>query len=334
MALEIDPKSPGRSSSLWLPTAGIRERYQEVHNWLIAGAKIHAAPRILNFAVDLHSSEAVDNRFTSLIADNGIPEEYSDHQGHGDGIALAKVTRRQRKLAARAGYPFKGHAITMAKSWDTGHQGADLKNSYDLLKEAALKWGLVTLPSTRTVDELRYGLPRDQMVKELRPFIEKLHEGFGIALLPEGSVEAGRLRLGATSGEDIKGMQKVTNNNLIDFYQLAKRVGKRTGKKPFFAPSAFHGSYRFIESIPGKEPKLTKLGKRMLFMAAIGLPLGRFRIQATMLMPFTEEEIIADLGSKWVEDGEAFNTYAMKKIAIALPPQARGYYGEQLKSAA
>lgn len=331
MAVETEQESSRRKSGLWLPAAGIRERLTEVREWLVDGAKVHAAPRILNDAVDLHSSRAVDNRFKLLLVNNGIPEAFSDHQGHGDGIALAKVTRHHRELAARVGHPFQGYAITMAKSWDTGHQGADLKNSYDLLKEAALKWGLVTLPSTRTVDELRYGLSRDQVIAELRPFVEKLHEGFGIALLPEGSVEAGRPRLGAASREDIKGMQKVTNNNLIDFYQLAKKVGKRTGKKPFFAPWAVHGSYRFVESIPGKEPKLTKLGKRVLMMAAIGLPLGPFRIQATLLMPFTEEEIIADLGPKWMEDGDAFNTYAMRKVALGLPPKARGFYGEQLK---
>lgn len=334
MSIETGKESPRRENGLWLPAAGIRERLVEVREWLVEGAKVHAAPRILNYAVDLHSSKAVNNRFAFLMADNGMPEDYSDHQGHGDGIALAKVTRHHRMLAARAGYPFQGYAITMAKSWETGHQGADLKNSYELLKEAALKWGLVTLPSTRTVDELRYGLSRDQVVAELRPFVDKLHEGFGPALLPEGNVEAGRPRLGATSREDIKGMQKVTNNNLIDFYQLAKRAGKRTGKKPFFAPWAVHGSYRFIESIPGKEPKLTKLGKRMLIMAAIGLPLGSLRIQATLLMPFTEDEIIADLGSKWMKDRDTFNTYAMRKVAVALPPKARGYYGEPVEKAA
>lgn len=326
---------------------GVCSPVEKARDRLVDRAQLYVAEnadKAIDNVVYLKASRRVKRRFKKLVAQGGISVPYSDHQGHGDGLALAELTELHCELAGEVGevetaFPLQGYAITMAKSWKTGHQGDDLKNSYELFEKAALKKGLVTIPSTRTVDELRYGLSREHMIAELRPFVEKVRGGFGIALLPEGSIQAGRHPEGK-SKRHIFGAQKVVNNNLIDFFEFIERVAKKHhlgNGQPFYAPWAVHGSYSFIESLPEQEPKLTKYGKTMLFLAALGVPVGRLRlgIKATMLMPFTEEEVIGDLGPEWRKNQEAFNDYAMRKVVKVLPRRAKGYYRKkELRKAA
>lgn len=281
------------------------------------------AGRVIDNLVVVQLTGAVDARINELITQGGTPVVYANHQGHPDGIALAQVSSY---LQGR--YNLPGLAAILASSMSSGQQGAQLKAVYDLLVEAGRKRGLEPIPFTRRKDEERYGMDR-QTARELRPLGEKIREGYGLALLPEGSIQGGRHPEGMGI-EDIYGMQKVNGGGLITFFELANRWSQ--AGKTFFLPVALEGSFRIMQSLEGEvagetgEPKLTRRGKWSLFLAALGIPFGRLKIKATLLTPFTEKEIRGDLGDDWRRDDEGFNAYAMRKLLSALPHAAWGDY--------
>lgn len=323
------------------------------------------AGRIINNLVTINSYKAIDERIQELVEEGDIPIGYADHEGHGDGIAIAKVSGYLRDLTAeprsrfhlprwlhpRPRYCIKGLAIILAKSMVTGDQSEELKDSYDLLVDAGRKKGLEPVPVTREEDQKRYGMTREQIVAELSPLREYLLAGYGMAFLPEGSIQGGR-HPKEKDIEEIYGMQEIKNNNLMTFYRLVKhaahkRVPKKDGR-PFYMPMGIYGSFRIMQSteIPGDKPKLTRRGKWSLVAAALGIPFGVAKIEVQLLMPFTEDEIAEDLGPDWtVSDRqwrdnpearrkvEAFNRYAMEKVLPGIPQKAWGFYGREAESA-
>lgn len=274
------------------------------------------AGRVIDNLVELQSNKDVDRRIQQLIAEGRIPIVYANHQGHFDGVAIPKISSYLRGLTG-----LQGLAVIFAKSMITGHQSEELKSAFDLLIGGGRQSGVEPVPVTREKDQIIYGLSRLQIAAELRPLIRSLRRGFGMAIFPEGSVQGGCHPKGAGI-EDIYGMQEIDNDNLIDFFQLVSKIGK--GKKPFFMPVGLHGSFRIMQKEGGK-PKLTPSGVLSLIAAATGLPFG-LRIQANLLMPFTREEIAADLGMHWMLDSTALNRYAMERIAVGVPDRARGVY--------
>lgn len=285
------------------------------------------AERTMDAHVEINVSPQVNNHFLKLIAEGGVPVLYFNHEGHADGIAISVISAYYRDLAAtqpQVEPSLKGFAIPIAKSMATGDQSQELKQSYDLLKEAAHLKGLEEVPATRIKDGI-YGIDRKEILAEMWPFVRRIRQGYGIALLPEGSVQGGRHPQG-TSREEIYGMQEVKNNNLIGFFDLINKVVGPKGKKPFYFPGGLHGSFRIMEAPEDGKPFLTPLGKLSLAVgASIGVSL--LRIQANMLMPYSEDEIIRDLGENWKEDPIAFNRYAMRKVSLGIPRIARGVYG-------
>lgn len=301
----------------------------------VEGIKDTFASRAMTNIIDFRVTEQAENRAGELIADGEVPIVYANHQSHADGIALVVLAEYLRNLASEIpnGYPLRGLGLILASSMVSGDQSVQLTQIFDLLKSSAKKMGAELIPVTRNKDVIQYGMSRIHSFAETRLIIEKLKEGYGIGFLPEGTVEPGRHREG-DSREKIKGMQEVANNNLIDIFRLAKKVVRRSREaKPFYQPFALHGSFRILECLEGGKPKLTPLGKLSLIMAALGLPCP-LKIQATLLKPFTEEEIVADLGANWIDDSPTFNRYAMERIAPFVPPVARGVYGIHVDSRA
>lgn len=284
------------------------------------------AGRAIDRLVTLESNVAVEGRFQQLIAEGGVPFVYANHQGHADAMAVAIIAKHLRDLTLQPDgkYLVRGLAAILAKSMVSGHQSEELTSTYRLLVGACRQRGVVTIPVTREEDKIRYGMSRDGIASELRPLIRSLRDGYGIAFFPEGSVQGGRHPKGS-SLEDIYGMHEPGNNNLIDFFQLMGRV---TSRKPFFVPVGLNGSYRIMQSEEGGKPKLTPKGKWSLIAAALGIPIGVLSIKANLLMPFTEEEIIRDLGSDWLKDSTAFNRYAMRRLLPGIPTIAGGVYRE------
>ncbi len=313
--MSIEIAIPERVKRAFAPAA------VEVRDFLVA--------RTINAHTDIRATQSVRDRFRELIFQGGVPIVYANHQGHMDGMALAAISEYLRNLASSGPdtYPLKGLVIPIAASIASGDQSEELKETYDSLKGGALRKGFKGFPVTRKKDQIQFGMSRTKIIGELRPFIDGLYEGYGIALLPEGTVQGGR----HPKGEDIEqiyGMQTVQEDNLIDFFQLINRVLGKEGKWPFFMPVGLHGSYRIMQS-PETEgrpkPILTRKGLVSLVIGITGFSL--LKIQANLGMPYTEAELITDRGTaNWMED---FNEYAMKKVIPGIPVVAHGVYAEK-----
>ncbi|HBQ50435.1 hypothetical protein A3B42_00345 [Candidatus Daviesbacteria bacterium RIFCSPLOWO2_01_FULL_38_10] len=279
------------------------------------------AGRAIDNLVIIDSTAVIEGRFQQLIAEGGVPIVYGNHQGHGDGLALANVSGHLRDLTLQDGqYLLRGLAVILAKSMVSGHQSKELTGIYDLVIGACRQRGVVPVSVTREKDREKYGMSREKVAAEVIPLIRSLRKGYGMAFFPEGSVQGGRHPKGS-GVEEIFGMQEPDNNNLIDFFKLMSRYGK-----PFFMPIGLHGSYRIMQSEEGDKPRLTSRGRRSLIAAALGIPIGVLRIKANLLMPFTEGEIAEEIGSEWMEDGTVFNRYAMMKLLPGIPDVAHGVF--------
>lgn len=279
------------------------------------------AERTLTAHTNITILQDVSARYQELIVRGGVPLVYTNHQSHADGIALAVIAGFLRDLAFQAtgDFSINGFVVPFAASMASGDQSKELKDSYDLLKGAGERNGLVGYTTTREKDRKLYGMGKLSM--ELRPLIKRLHEGFGMMLLPEGSVQGGRHPEGSDI-EDIYGIQKVENDSLTEYFELMKEIFKRqgNGRWPFFMPIGLHGGFRIMQSTEGDppKPKLTSKGKLSLILGSLtGLSL--ISIQANLLMPYNEEEVVGDL-----------NDCAMRKVALGIPPQARGIYKDEL----
>lgn len=280
-----------------------------------------ATERTLTAHTNIAASQDVTIYYQELISQGGIPLVYANHQSHADGIALAVIAEYLRDLAFRAtgDFSINGFVVPFAASMASGDQSEELKESYELLKGASERKGLVGFTTTREKDEKLYGMRKSMM--ELRPLIKRLHEGYGMMLLPEGTVQGGRHNEGADI-EEIYGIQRVENDSLTEYFELMKEIFNRqgNGRRPFFMPVGLNGGFRIMQSTEGDppRPKLTPKGKLSLILGGLtGLSL--IKIQANLLMPYDEEEITGDL-----------NDYAMRKVASGVPPQARGIYKEEL----
>lgn len=278
------------------------------------------AEKTLDAHVNKHIEPLVEARIKDLMKAQGVFIIYANHQSHADGIALAIISEYFRQLAASVGFDLKGFAAPMARSWSSGDQDIELKQSYDLLSGAGRKYGLEPFPVTRKKDA-KYGMDRRQMMKELRPFREKLQQGYGIMILPEGSVDGGSYVKGT---KQIKGMQKIDDDSLMLWVKLAEK------EKPYseivFQPLALHGSFNLARKENGVT-RLTPEGKWSLVAGAFGIPFGIQKIEATLLMPYTSHEIAQRLGDNWRDRKEDFNEDAMRQLKPGLPPDAWGYYG-------
>lgn len=331
--MAVESKPPSRESGLWLPVTGVRERLGETRDRFVVGTKEWLTWNILHNTVKLNRSNEVGNRITEELARGNMPCGISSHEGHGDGMAFALAAEDIMFLWSQIGinnypqrFPLRGAIAPMARSWKTGHQGAHLKNSYEFLKPAAERMGLFTMPHTRPKDIRKYKLSRELIMQEKDEFEARINEGFMPLLLPAASVIAGRHPEGA-SMEDINGMPLIRNNVIRDSLETTNNAAKNlTGGESFFVLLALHGSFRYVRAEGDNEPKLTRRGLASLALGAVKLPLVLPKIQATMLMPVTRKEIIADLGSGGLRDSMVLNDYIMRKIAADLPLHARGAY--------
>lgn len=290
--------------------------------------------RILRAHTDIKIQKGAVGRFKDLVVEGGVPVLYANHQMHTDGMALASVGGYLRNVTRERGFfgrhsigaeSIMGFATILAVTMENGQQGEELKLTYDLLVGGAKRMGLLPIAITRQKDQDVYGADRKKIGAETLPLARALRAGYGIAFLPEGTVQGGRHPEGS-SIEEIYGMQLVGNDNLIRFFEFAERILTSEGRWPFYQPTSLHGSFRIMQSPKECKPKLTKEGKISIILAALGIPFGIKKIQANILMPFTEEEIICNLGAGWRSDPPAFNSYAMRRIAPYLPAVARGVY--------
>lgn len=286
--------------------------------------------RGFNAIVDLKVPDGFEGRFSELIID-GVPIVYANHQSHADGIALSVVSEYLRNLAAKTlkTSPLRGFAVPIAASMSSGDQSIELKRSFDLIKGTVMSKGVDPIPVTRKKDAISYGMSRQALAREALPFVDRLRRNFGIGSFPEASVQGGRHPEGATI-EEIYGMQEVVDSGLIDLIKLAKKVLGSEGKRPFFVPLGLHGSFRFMDCPEAGKPKPTLNGWAALIKGIVGLPVG-MKIQASLVMPFGEDQLIQGIGIDWSEKTLDSNRYLMEQVAQAIPYVARGIYGRHLE---
>lgn len=259
--------------------------------------------------VDLHIPNSFEECFREAM-DTGIPIIYANHQSHADGIALAVISDYLMRLST-----LKGFAVPIAASMESGDQSLELKKSFDLLRPAVEGMGLVSVPVTRKKDVKQYDMDRRRITAEVSKFAEKIKEGYGIALLPEGSVQGGRHPAGSGIDE-INGMQTAERGALLGFRNLVARVGKPIGKSPFFIPVGLHGGYRFVQSPEGGKPKPTNRGWLALGLGMLSI--RTMQIQANLGMPIRTEQLSLYQGQE--------ENYLMRRVAELVPPIARGVY--------
>lgn len=285
--------------------------------------------RVIDTLVELKITPEVTMRTGELIREGGVPIAYGNHQGLADALALAKIAEYVKNISLQIpGHPVKGLAVIFAASFSSGHQGEELRRSYELLIGGGRSKGAEPVPVTREKDKV-YGMSRDHIISEMLHLSRKLSEGYGIGILPEGSVQGGRPKVGAKSIEEINGIIEINNTNLTDLFNLIDRRLRRKGRFPYFQPFGLHGSFKIMQSpeVESPKPKYTTEGIQALIFAAFGISTG-LKIEARSLMPYTEKNIVSDLGSRWREDPQTFNRYAMKRILPGIPLQAWGIYGK------
>jgi len=283
--------------------------------------------RTMEAHVDLKVPTEVRKETQRLMAAGGVPLAYYNHEGHPDGIATVVHAEYLRKMAKRSDVeqPLRGLAVPIAKSMATGDQSQELTGVYEELVEAGRRKGLEPVPTRRLADK-KFNMDPKLAWVDLLPFIRLFNQDYGLGLFPEGTVQGGRHPEG-TDIEQIYGIQVIENNSLIGFFGAMRHVLSSKGKFPFYLPTGLHGSFRLMDCPEGGQPVPTEEGRKSLTLGALtGFALHRIR--ANMLMPFTEEEVIADLGLNWMEGTETFNNYAMKRVLPGIPPQAWGVFRE------
>lgn len=272
-------------------------------------------------AVQVQLDPEFATRFIDLTREGMVPLGVAGHFSHLDHVVMSHLCHELISLAQNAnlGDNMRGFVETLALSVPNGKQSVFMKGVYAKMESYAKKRGLEFVPITRKVDVSRYEMVKT--VSETRPLVVKLRqEGIGVLMPAGGSVQPGRHPRGA-SGDNIYGLQEVTDTNIIDLYDLMVKSGKHTKQEPYFLPIAPDKTYRYFSSdslLPTPE------GLISLF----GTPAGRIMITLTTGMPWTAEDMAKKLGSDWRNHPKEATDFLMTEVARNLPPNARGYYGK------
>lgn len=248
---------------------------------------------------------------------------YGDHQSQGDGWGYVKIVREFKGLAAEVGRDFPGVILPFARSMFTGDQGKILQALTNVSVPYLEKEGVRVWQYTRRKDEDKYGLKRGP--GEVRAMAELIREGYDIVYLAEASMDAGRHKnglFGFIFGGPVKGMIPVDDvNGFIDFYKFTERFGKAKGVA--YLPVITEGTYRFLGAdipVPTTE-----------FLQALFIdPSNPARV--TVERPITPERLKQEFRENWRDDGAALSRFLMRRVAMGLPPHARGIFRAELDS--
>lgn len=289
--------------------------------------------RVVNGVVRLHVSDQFEADFRREIV-TGVPFVYSNHHGHIDGFAYAVLTEYLCQIASETpgAFPLKGLAMPIAKSFIEGQQGLGPRLWYHFFNSTLRSMGYLTLPATREVDG-KYGMSRDGVVGEILPIARLINKGYGMALLPEGTVQGGRHPEGA-GVEDIYGMQQIKDDYLKEFSKIALKMAGRSDRGIFFVQMGVDGSYRLQYSPENVQkegpPRVTKEGLRAFKQAFLGQD-PEVWIDARVNRLITVDELIHKLGNNWLEDGARLSDDLMAQVLPSIPERVWGEYGRRIQ---
>lgn len=251
------------------------------------------------------NAQKFEDSFLAAIGETDtVPIIISNHQSHTDGIPLSVVADTLTHLGNRArppDQPLLGFVLPVAASLETGHQSRFLAQGLEQIQPQLRKRQLITLSYTRQKDRQRYGI-QSSNISFMRNLIRGLKNGYGLALLPEASVEGGRRGLNG-----IHGMQEFSG---VDFGQVFEILG-RLGKKALFIPIGIDGGYNVVD------PNTNKLTAR--FIRALATPLDFSFIDVNIGMPVSGDTLLD-------RDQKNISHLLAERVAALVPEQARGVY--------
>lgn len=300
-----------RSMEIGIRT-GLLERF--------ADSVVQRLPQVVQVQLDPEFA----TRFIDLTREGMVPLGVAGHFSHLDHVVMSHLCHELISLAQNAslGDNMRGFVETLALSVPNGKQSMFMKGVYVKMENYVRRRGLEFVPITRKVDVARYEMVKT--VGETRSLVAKLRQkGIGVLVPAGGSVQPGRHPKGA-NGDNIFGLQEITDTNVLDLYDLMVKSGKHIKQEPYFLPIAPDKTYRYFSSdslLPTPE------GLISLF----GTPTRRIMITLTTGMPLTAGDMVNNLGSNWRSNPKEAIDFLMTEVARNLPPNARGYYGRFVK---
>lgn len=277
-------------------------------------------------------SLAFRDKFLELLR-GGIPLGLGPHGSHVEGLVIADGINELVSIAQRSGYGdlLPGFIIPVAASMESGHQGPFLKGIYPHMRAYAADRKLRYISTVREKDKKIYGMtPRRDDKKQ---FNDEMGRGVGVMALPEASVQAGRHPRWYWPFGVVNGMQEVRSEDLFNLYKDAKIHGR--GEHPFFVLMVYRGAHHLYSAdskLPTPEGLLGLWDRGTEFMARFGYE--RPIIDLSFVDVVSDCDLgIADLDLRHVKGEDKvkvvrhINTYLMRKLAMSMEEQYRGFYG-------
>jgi len=262
--------------------------------------------QLFNFSKD---SEENIKEYANLINKGHAPVIYSNHQSHTDGVIIAILIESIRKKVDPN--KLKGFLCPVAASMASGDQHDRVQGGTFLFEPIFNKLGFMYVPIIREDDRKKYGMEgsnRDAIIK----LLHAPSDNYGLIVFPEGTVKGGRI----ANDNKIYGMQEVAGGGIllrcISFWQAQK-------KKSAMLPVGILNSYKTFD------PDDYDVPKSLLDMIA-GVGDVERVVDIEVGKPFTDEEYVKELGSPLDPKSQNHIDLLMKKIAILLPDEAKGYY--------
>jgi len=246
---------------------------------------------------DIHFPEAYLRKAVNLIKAGAFPIIVSNHQSHADVIVHALIAER---IIKETGGLLKGFRIPYAISVSTGHQGKNINFLFRFLKDWFEERGLLPFPVTRDKDKSEYGIT--DLSRHSVPALKNAgREGFGVSILPEGTVQAGR--------KDHYSIHRM-RHGVEGGIELAKQTGN-----VLFLPVSIHGTYNVFN--PDRRlPSLNATISTLVGLAGIH---GRSLASVTVGDPILRNSFPKDKGFSTTK-------FLMGRIAQQLPLIAQGVH--------
>lgn len=207
------------------------------------------APRFLDTVRPIFA-EGFEEAFKQEMAKGDVTPVIiaGPHGGHTDGLGVAVIANELVSIV-NADTPepvLKGFILPIAESMRTGHQGPVLQHGTDLLRPLFEQNHLFLPDYARKKDRTEYGSTSNN-VALMRELIDNIQSGYGFAVFPETSVQAGRIEKDSVFTVFNAlfliryGMQEFIAN--LDPMLRAMKIAH---KKPLFIPACVYGGFNIV----------------------------------------------------------------------------------------
>jgi hypothetical protein len=253
---------------------------------------------------------------------------YADHESHYDGRALAKATHILMDSANSVLEPedrYQGFVLPKATTIDTGHQDSTLQkySEESMKRNMAQDDYVVTEDYTREKDQKLHHLPSNK-IAFLRNMKKHIRSGFGIAVLPEATVQGGR---NVNRGKikpwiSINGMQPLEEPTM----DLMVRLVRNEGYEPILVPIGIYNTFRIFSPDTLRPPTSTILRAALPF-----LPKDLVKIKVGL--PMSINEIESSLESQGIPlNANSLNAFLGREVSNLIPGRARGLYRQNMET--